>query len=100
MAWDHSNRKAEDAFYSDPEYKRNRPLALRRDGGRCVLCRSADRVQVDHIIPRTKGGGHALANLRTLCKACHASKTASEGGGGRNPNRTPKDPAPRPNTRW
>src|SRR5450755_20769 len=47
-----------------------------RDGQRCLACeRSAPELfavgrtglTVDHVVPRSKGGTHELANLRTLC---------------------------------
>jgi 5-methylcytosine-specific restriction endonuclease McrA len=109
MPWERSaaDRKAENAFYSDPVYRRNKVIVRRRSGGRCEVfengrrCSSRDRVQCDHIIPRTQGGTHALVNLRDACFAHHAAKTAQEGGGyRRNGNRAPRDPRPRPRTKW
>lgn len=51
---------------------------LRRDGFRCVLCgRSAKdgvELEVDHIIPISKGGRSVPENLRTLCKDCNRGK--------------------------
>ena len=29
---------------------------------------------VDHIVPRTQGGGDALENLQLLCAACNSTK--------------------------
>ena len=31
--------------------------------------------EADHILPRVKGGTHALDNLRTLCVRCHKAAT-------------------------
>jgi 5-methylcytosine-specific restriction protein A len=49
----------------------------------CVACAAAGRVsyatEVDHIVPRTRGGADALENLQGLCRACHARKTGREG---------------------
>jgi hypothetical protein len=41
--------------------------------------------QVDHILNRARGGTDARSNLQGVCKRCHATKTAHEGGrrGGR-----------------
>lgn len=111
MAWKKTDadRAADAAFYSDPAYKRNKAIVRRRANGRCEQCGHRHPTQCDHIIPRTKGGGHALDNLRMLCSGdgtckCHEAKTATEGGGFRNPenkeNRTPRDPKPRPRTNW
>jgi 5-methylcytosine-specific restriction protein A len=47
-------------------------------GGLCVVC-GAPGDEVDHIIPRHLGGGDDIDNLRLLCAACHAAKTAREG---------------------
>lgn len=112
MAWQKTDadRKAENAFYADPVYRRNKQLAKARARGRCEECgHRHSRLQCDHVIPRTKGGTHALANLRMLCAGdgtckCHERKTAGEGGGYRSQaNREstmPRDPKPAPRTRW
>lgn len=45
-----------------------RRAVLNRDGG-CTIdgCTSTYRLEVHHIIPRSRGGGHDLSNLTTLC---------------------------------
>ncbi|MBI9042903.1 MAG: HNH endonuclease [Anaerolineaceae bacterium] len=51
----------------------------------CVLCLEADRVtaatEVDHIIPKARGGTDFPSNLQALCKECHSRKTSIEDGG-------------------
>jgi len=37
--------------------------------------------EVDHIVPKAKGGTDDRDNLQGLCKPCHSRKTASEDGG-------------------
>jgi len=60
-----------------------RPPGLRarvfaRDSGRCARCsRDTDAWDVDHIKPIAEGGGHALTNLRTLCRECHRDVTSN-----------------------
>lgn len=53
---------------------------LRRDGFRCCLCkRSAQdgiELEVDHIIPISKGGETTYDNLQTLCRDCNRGKGA------------------------
>ena len=53
---------------------------LKRDHFRCQLCgRSASdgvELEVDHIIPISKGGKTVPDNLRTLCKDCNRGKSA------------------------
>lgn len=45
----------------------------------CEVCGSDDRLQVDHIVPISRGGGRLDPhNLQTLCHSCHSRKTATE----------------------
>lgn len=52
---------------------------LKRDGRRCVVCGRAAgkrvRLEVDHIVPVSKGGGDEMGNLRTLCGECNRGKS-------------------------
>ncbi|MBT3464937.1 HNH endonuclease [archaeon] len=67
------------------EFNRNnswfwvRKDVLRRDKYRCSICKKRFRkagLEVDHIIPIQMGGKlFEKANLRTLCKECHKSKS-------------------------
>lgn len=45
-----------------------------RDGRKCVRCGATEDLTVDHIFPRSIGGTHALANLRTLCRSCNSAR--------------------------
>ncbi|MBE6794863.1 MAG: HNH endonuclease [Ruminococcaceae bacterium] len=51
---------------------------LTRDGFRCKLCgREANdgvKLEVDHIVPISKGGKTTMSNLQTLCKECNRGK--------------------------
>lgn len=61
-----------------------RSTVLRRDRRACRLCESRAGVEVDHIVPVALGGTGDLANLRTLCRACHLAETGrlrAEGAG-------------------
>lgn len=54
-----------------------RVSVLHRDGYKCLFCgRSAKQVQleVDHIVPFSKGGSNDLSNLQTLCVDCNRGK--------------------------
>jgi hypothetical protein len=58
------------------------PLALRRevfahDGWMCVYCQSKRRLEIDHIIPISKGGTDDRHNLQTLCRTCNRKKGAN-----------------------
>lgn len=46
-----------------------------RDGGRCRICSKSQKLHVDHIIPRAKGGSDSMDNLWLLCDQCNLSKT-------------------------
>ena len=110
MPWNKTpaDRAADAAFYGDPLYKANKKLVRKRSGGRCEViengrpCGSRDRVQCDHIIPRTQGGTHHLDNLRDTCRRHQAQKTAQEGGGYRKRGRraAEADPVLTTRTKW
>ncbi len=46
---------------------------LKRDGRRCAYCQSrADTV--DHVVPRSRGGGHTWENCVACCVRCNVRK--------------------------
>ena len=103
MAWKKTaaDRKRDTAVYQDPEYRRNRPLAMQRDKWRCQLryegCAGAAS-QCDHKKSAAEGGTSELSNLQAVCKPCHGKRTARQGGGFRAGQQA--DPEPRPRTGW
>lgn len=57
---------------------------LARDGYACVLCgskgaRNGWGLELDHIVPASRGGKATADNLRTLCKMCNRGKGDSVG---------------------
>ena len=61
-----------------PNQKRAVKRATMRDcGRRCVYCAIAltpDTATIDHVIPLSRGGTHAPANLVVACHACNQLK--------------------------
>jgi 5-methylcytosine-specific restriction protein A len=63
-----------------------RLVVLRRDGYlcQCAMCKSTGRVrlagEVDHIVPKAKGGTDALDNLQAIHHECHRIKSMLDHG--------------------
>lgn len=65
-------------------YKRvllTRKNVIRRDGNRCQYCGSPDRITIDHVMPRSRGGKDIWTNLVAACVPCNNRKG----------NRTPEE---------
>lgn len=45
-------------------------------GETCINCDSKDNIQLDHVVPISRGGKNTLCNLQPLCKKCNTSKGA------------------------
>lgn len=48
-----------------------------RFAGQCACCASTHELEIDHIIPRAKGGSSNVTNLQLLCGKCNRIKGAS-----------------------
>jgi hypothetical protein len=55
-----------------------RDLVYTLDGWECVYCaaRDVDKLQVDHVFPKSRGGSTAANNLLTACASCNRKKNA------------------------
>lgn len=66
-------------------WERLRMMVLRREP-LCRICKMLGKyefaTEVDHIIPKARGGDDSFDNLQPLCKSCHSRKTAREQRGG------------------
>ncbi len=51
----------------------NRRAVFARDGYRCQYC-SAPAENIDHVIPRARGGTHTWENVVASCRPCNARK--------------------------
>jgi 5-methylcytosine-specific restriction endonuclease McrA len=52
----------------------NRNRIMRRDNYSCVYCGSKKNLTIDHLIPKSKGGGNSWDNLVTCCSPCNIKK--------------------------
>jgi len=71
------------AYVSIP-FKRitlTRKNVMRRDRNRCQYCGNRDRLTIDHVMPRSRGGRDTWENLVTACVPCNNRKG----------NRTPEE---------
>ncbi len=66
-----------------PEMPKKVATLLKKQKGKCTHCglyfKIEDLLEVDHIIPRSKGGKDEYKNLQVLHKHCHDIKTAKDG---------------------
>lgn len=61
---------------------REKFVIFRRDEFRCIYCgvssiENNERLHLDHIIPKDKGGESRASNIVTCCSDCNYSKHAS-----------------------
>lgn len=84
--WQHSKQSPHERGYGWA-WQKLRKTILERDSYLCQHCLSQDIAttanQVDHIIPKAKGGTDDHDNLQALCKPCHDAKTIIDNGGNR-----------------
>jgi len=55
---------------------------LETQKGICKICsqkfQEGDRMEIDHILPKSKGGGNRYSNLQLLHRHCHVLKTTQD----------------------
>ncbi len=54
----------------------NKQNIFRRDKFKCVYCgeKTKNKLTIDHVIPKSKGGKNTWQNLVTCCKSCNIKK--------------------------
>ena len=76
-------RKVKFRYQTIPCHRRN---VIWRDNNQCQYCAKyfmADKLTIDHVVPRSRGGKNNWLNLVTACKKCNqkkGDKTPSEAG--------------------
>jgi 5-methylcytosine-specific restriction endonuclease McrA len=75
--------------------KITRKAVFARDGYCCQYCGATSRLTVDHVVPRSRGGGTSWENMVTSCAPCNlrkADRLPHEVG--MQPRTRPRPPAP------
>ena len=67
-------------YQEGPLYRSHLYRALsERDGHRCAYCAKKDeRLECDHVVPKTRGGSDSLANRVLACRPCNQKKGAQD----------------------
>lgn len=80
MSWRHDKSRHERGYGA--QWEKLRLIVLARDDFMCRVCMARGRptpaTQVDHIVPKARGGSDDMGNLQAICDDCHKAKTASE----------------------
>lgn len=66
-----------------PEMPKTKSTLLKRQKGKCSHCglyfKDGDILEVDHIVPKSKGGKNEYKNFQILHRHCHDTKTTTDG---------------------
>jgi 5-methylcytosine-specific restriction endonuclease McrA len=62
-------RKKAGSYFISPKDLRKLSTA------KCAYCGSSDNLEIDHIIPLSRGGTHSIGNITKACRQCNASKS-------------------------
>lgn len=54
--------------------KPSRAMIYKRDNHTCQYCGATKHLTIDHVIPKSKGGGEDWCNLVVACSKCNTSK--------------------------
>jgi len=86
--WEHDKTTTERGY--GYEWRLTRLRILNRDMYLCQVCdkqgKTTPATEVDHIIPKAKGGTDNEDNLQSICYRCHKDKSLRDEG--RNPRPT------------
>ncbi|HEY9692456.1 MAG TPA: HNH endonuclease signature motif containing protein, partial [Oculatellaceae cyanobacterium] len=67
----------------NPELPKTVTTLLKSQKGKCAHCElhftEFSVIEIDHIIPKSRGGKNEYKNLQLLHRHCHDEKTASDG---------------------
>lgn len=81
--WDKGGKTRKEQGYGHA-WDKLRLVILKRDKHLCQYCLAKGYPvpgnEVDHIVPKSKGGSDDPANLQVLCSPCHRDKTIRDKG--------------------
>jgi RNA-directed DNA polymerase len=81
-----------------PEVSTRIASLLKRQKGKCPHCnnyfKDGDSIEIDHIIPKSKGGKDKYDNWQLLHRHCHDTKTTRDGSSGNKSNCNSVKPKP------
>ena len=60
--------------YQTRGLRANRTRIYKRDSHECVYCGSKKDLTLDHVLPKSRGGGNEWTNLVTSCFKCNLKK--------------------------
>ncbi|NJO93465.1 MAG: HNH endonuclease [Hydrococcus sp. RM1_1_31] len=67
----------------NPDTPKRVTTLLKRQEGKCLHCganfKYGDLMEVDHILPKSKGGKDAYSNMQLLHRHCHDQKSTLDG---------------------
>ena len=72
--WDKDKRKVRQRVlkYLGKFEENNKIIEFKLES--CAICKSTEKLTIDHIVPLSKGGTHDLLNLQCLCIKCNQKK--------------------------
>lgn len=54
--------------------QKNKNIVLKMYGNVCLRCGAREKLEVDHVIPYSKGGDTSIENSQVLCRSCNSWK--------------------------
>jgi RNA-directed DNA polymerase len=88
----------------NPQMPKRTASLLKQQKGQCTHCgqyfKDGDVIELDHIIPKSKGGKDEYKNWQLLHRHCHDTKTANEGSHGTKSGCNSTKPKPPSTWKW
>lgn len=56
-------------------FNRDMRKKMINNNSKCCICNSKENLQIDHIVPISKGGRNIESNIQILCFSCNREKS-------------------------